>query len=80
MSSVERHFTGKKILKKGNQIHPWKAEKGSEDCQLKSALRDATCFISLLEHNPDKYNRIFKSHRPTEMNEQECVLYFAIKH
>ena len=34
------------------------------------------------ERNPDKYYRIFKSHRPTEMNEPAAVssFYFAIKH
>ena len=34
---------------KGNEILVWKAVKGSEDCQLRSSLRDAECFIPLLE-------------------------------
>ena len=34
---------------KGNEILVWKAEKESEDCQLKTRLRDAECFITLLE-------------------------------
>ena len=29
------------------------------------------------EHNPDKYYKIFESHRP---NESESAFYFAIKH
>ena len=32
------------------------------------------------ERNSDKYYKIFKSYRPTEMNEPESSLYFAIKH
>ena len=70
---------------KGNEILLWKAEKGSEDCQPRTSLWDAECFIPLLgtidhERNPDKLYRIFKSHRPTEMKEPESALYFAIKH
>ena len=34
---------------KGNDILVWKAEKGPEDCQSRTSLRDAECFIPLLE-------------------------------
>ena len=34
---------------KGNEILVWKAEKGSEDCQLQTSLRDTECLIPLLE-------------------------------
>ena len=49
MTSMERHFTGKTILKKSNEILMWKAVRGSEDCQLRSSLRDTDCFIPLFE-------------------------------
>ena len=34
---------------KGNEIHVWKAKKGSEYCQPKTSLRYAECFVPLLE-------------------------------
>ena len=33
----------------GNEILSWKAEKRSEDSQLRTSLRDVECFIALLE-------------------------------
>ena len=34
---------------KRNEILVWKAVRGSDDCQLRSSVRDAECFIPLLE-------------------------------
>ena len=70
---------------KGNEILEWKVEKGSEDCQPRTSLRDAKCFIPFLGQltmnaKPGKYYKIFKNHRPIEMNESKSLFYFAIKH
>ena len=42
-------FHWKNNPEKGIEILVWKAEKGSEDCQPKTNLRDARCFIPLFE-------------------------------
>ena len=70
---------------KDNEILRWKAECGSKGCQACTNPLDVECLILLLKQltikrYPVKYYKVFKSHHPTEMNEQESPFYFTIKH
>ena len=84
MSSVGRHFIGKTILKKVVKSLCAKQRKDpntfSQDKFSGHRVFHLTCRKIDHERNSGKYRKIFKIHRPTEMDEPESAFYFAIKH
>jgi len=69
----------------GNKMLVWIAERGSKtrQGQEKPSGHRAFCPTAQATDNercPDKYYKLFRSHRPIEMNQPEAPFYLAIKH
>ena len=63
----------------------WKAERGSKTRQGQDKASGHRAFYATAEatdneRRPVKYYKLFRSHRPIEMNQPEAPFYLAVKH
>ena len=69
----------------GNEMLVWKAERGSKTRQGQDKASGHRAFYPTAqatdnERCPVKYYKLFRSHRPIEMNQPEAPFYLAVKH